>query len=308
MPLVDLAEGLQVWSPNVFDALALYQDIFASRCYLQHGITVADGDCVLDVGANVGLFSIFLARSYRRLRLFLFEPVPPLFELLERNASHYLTEPNLRLCRYGLAAAPGQAEFQFERFGSMTATMRPADVTAAIRREASLRDWLLAAVHDFARVGWLSPTTVQWVVRSLAVPGLRLLLLGCFRLLLMWFVIRQRLFLRRMTCPLRTISAVIAEYELATVDLLKIDVEGSELEVLRGIAPADWLRIRQLVIEVHDADGRLATITDLLQEQGYRTSVEREKWAACELLGLSMIYAVRESNADVSAGIYLTPR
>lgn len=50
------------------------------------------------------------------------------------------------------------------------------------------------------------------------------------------------------------------------MDLLKIDVERAELAVLHGISDSDWPRIRQIVLEVHDIDGRLAEVKRLLSE------------------------------------------
>ena len=44
------------------------------------------------------------------------------------------------------------------------------------------------------------------------------------------------------------------------IDLLKIDVEKGELEVLNGIEDADWPRIHQIVMEVHDLDGRVGMV------------------------------------------------
>ncbi len=37
------------------------------------------------------------------------------------------------------------------------------------------------------------------------------------------------------------------------MDLLKVDVEGAELDVLRGVDPQDWARIRQVVVEVRSS-------------------------------------------------------
>ena len=47
------------------EASFLYNEIFEQQVYLQHGIAAAltNGAIVFDVGANVGLFDIFLARS-----------------------------------------------------------------------------------------------------------------------------------------------------------------------------------------------------------------------------------------------------
>ena len=46
-------------------------------------------------------------------------------------------------------------------------------------------------------------------------------------------------------CAMTTVSALMAEHKLERIDLLKIDVEGAELDVLRGICPGDWPRIHQ---------------------------------------------------------------
>ena len=47
-------------------------------------------------------------------------------------------------------------------------------------------------------------------------------------------------------CAMTTVSALIGEHSLERVDLLKIDVEGAELDVLRGIDQKDWPTIRQV--------------------------------------------------------------
>ena len=57
------------------------------------------------------------------------------------------------------------------------------------------------------------------------------------------------------------------------VDLLKIDAEGAELRVLRGVSAGDWPKIDQVVVEVHDLDGRLAEVRSLLQAAGFRRLV-----------------------------------
>ena len=65
------------------------------------------------------------------------------------------------------------------------------------------------------------------------------------------------------------------ELGIEHVDLLKIDVEGAEWDALVGIEETDWARIRQLAIEVHDVDGRVARIRELLERKGYDVAVER---------------------------------
>jgi acyl carrier protein len=75
----------------------------------------------------------------------------------------------------------------------------------------------------------------------------------------------------------RTVSQIIGEEHIGVVDLLKIDVENSEYFVLEGIGEADWRKIRNVIIEVHDIEGRLDRIVSLLEKRGYSVIVEKEK-------------------------------
>ena len=67
---------------------------------------------------------------------------------------------------------------------------------------------------------------------------------------------------------MQTMSQFIHERRIERIDFLKIDVEKAELDVLRGIEDDDWRRIRQAVIEVHDFEDRVGTITALLRRHG----------------------------------------
>src|SRR5262249_60403938 len=70
-------------------------------------------------------------------------------------------------------------------------------------------------------------------------------------------VIRRAVVTEHVECPMRTVSEIIREQQVPHIDLLKVDVEKAELDVLEGIEATDWPRIRQVVVEVHDLDGRL---------------------------------------------------
>ena len=80
--------------------------------------------------------------------------------------------------------------------------------------------------------------------------------------------------------------------QIARIDLLKIDCEGAEWEVLMGIQAADWPKIQQVVVEVHDHDGRAEQVRALLQGHGFsRITAEQEK--ALEGTELINMFAVR---------------
>ena len=90
----------------------------------------------------------------------------------------------------------------------------------------------------------------------------------------------------------RLLPAAVAIEQLRRVDLLKIDVEGAELDVLRGIEAAHWPLIRQVTMEVHDVGERIASATQLLRGAGFaQVRVEDPGWG--QLLDNRHIYATR---------------
>src|SRR6185503_18942728 len=82
-------------------------------------------------------------------------------------------------------------------------------------------------------------------------------------------LIAERLRSEKFTCQLKTLSEVIRDEGVTKIDLLKIDVEKGELEVLAGINDDDWPKIDQIVMEVHDLDGRVRKVTEMLSRHGF---------------------------------------
>jgi amino acid adenylation domain-containing protein/FkbM family methyltransferase len=250
----ELPNGLTVVSRSKTEAEFGYKEIFEEEGYLQHGIRLDHGACVFDVGANIGLFALHVGQKCRGAAVYAFEPIPPIFELLKINTSLYGL--NVRLFECGLAQKSGSETFTYFPHLSLISG-RFADSRA--ERET---------VKSFLR-------NEQQATGA----GLDELL-------------EERLQGEQVVCPMKTLAEVIRETGVPTIDLLKIDVEKGELDVLAGIGPDDWAKIRQLVIEVYDLDGRVAYVTDLLRRQGYRVAVEQDTM----LTGTPYfnVYAVRE--------------
>jgi hypothetical protein len=177
---------------------------------------------------------------------------------------------------------------------SFTATLRPRDVATAARQDADALIWTDALLTDLGRAGQLSPALVTWLRRGLHRPLTRW---PC-QVLATMVLVQARLRAgawkkRRFRCEVRTLSEVVRTWDVPRVDLLKIDVEGSEWEVLAGVAPELWQRVRQVVVEVHDVTGRVGAVDQLLKRQGFETAVDREDWAVLSLLGVNFVYAWR---------------
>ena len=60
-----LPDGSPVAHLNRNETDYIYNEIFVLQAYLRHGITVSDGDCIVDAGANIGLFTVFASRLAR---------------------------------------------------------------------------------------------------------------------------------------------------------------------------------------------------------------------------------------------------
>ncbi len=290
---VTLPNGLVVEAPNRGEATFLYEEIFGRGTYLRHGIDLADGATVLDVGANIGLFAVSLAQRHARLRLLLFEPVPSTFAMLQRNAARVLTDADVTLCCAGMAAAPGRALLDVDPRWSLDAGLDNRELGRTARNRAGVEAWTHALVHDAEQSGRLSATRAAGVRRALRNPVARPALLAIVAAAGRLRTAQRRRENRRVPCEMTTLSAALRDHEVDAVDLVKIDVEGGEWEVLRGIEDSDWSRVRQLVIEVHDIAGRLARMTDLLRSKGYVVTTEQDDWALLRLMGVSMLYARR---------------
>jgi FkbM family methyltransferase len=286
---VTLTDGARVWAPNRRDVRLVERELSAAGA----GFVLDAGDRVVDVGANAGLYSIALARRYGRLRLVLVEPNPEVFAALTRNAAEHLAACEVALIDCAVADAPGWAELEVDPRLTVAGSITPGAMGAAARRDAPGREWIAAAVRDAAPIGELSPAVATLALRALETPGLSSLIVGAATLLHRAHERGRRRRLQRLRRPVRTISQLIAEHAFERVDLLKIDVEGAELAALRGIEHIDWPKIRQLLVEVHDVDGRLATVEAMLRERGYRVRRQPSIWALHDLLGIATLEAVR---------------
>lgn len=237
MRRLHLPDGLEVFSLNADETRFVHREVFEARCYLQHGIELRDGDCVFDVGANIGLATVFFHRERRGVRIFAFEPSPVACECLRANVE--LHGADARVFECGLSREPGTAEFTFYPANSV---MSGFDADLEADRGA----------------------TKTYMVNSGVAPQDAERLLG--------FKFRKTTF----PCPLRTLSEIVDQERVARIDLLKVDVEKSEREVLAGIRSDHWDLIRQAVIEVHDETGGLDQVQTLLAKHGLGVVTEQD--------------------------------
>jgi amino acid adenylation domain-containing protein/FkbM family methyltransferase len=107
----ELPNGTAIVHLNKSETGFTYEEIFERNTYGKHGIEVLPGECVFDVGANIGLFSLFVAQKFPYAHVFAFEPVPQVHRLLRTNVE--LHSLNVQPFCCGLAAKPGIHDLTF---------------------------------------------------------------------------------------------------------------------------------------------------------------------------------------------------
>ncbi|KAK4499420.1 hypothetical protein PRZ48_009934 [Zasmidium cellare] len=71
--------------------------------------------------------------------------------------------------------------------------------------------------------------------------------------------------------------------DLKRIDLLKIDIEGVELEVLNSLEEEHWAMVENVVVEICDLrEGRLDALESLLESKGFHVKTESPEWSPKE--------------------------
>jgi amino acid adenylation domain-containing protein/non-ribosomal peptide synthase protein (TIGR01720 family)/FkbM family methyltransferase len=246
-----LPNGMEIFHCGRTEASYLYQEIFEQRDYLRHGIHLPPKPCVFDVGANIGMFTLFVRQNWPEARIYAFEPIPSIFETLRGNIELY--GPNARIFNYGLAEESKSAAFTYyPQFPARSGLSVYADAVDEIN---VTRQFLRNQQRNYGEID--------------AADFAEDLLEGKFAAEIH-------------TGELRSLSKVIGEEGVERIDLLKIDVQRAEMDVLRGIEEADWAKIEQIVVEVHNLEGqtgqgRVAETVSLLKQRGYTVAFEQDE-------------------------------
>ena len=227
---------------NPHETKFLHEEIFGTRAYLRGGLSIPPGAVVVDVGANIGMFTLFAHAEAPDVRVLAFEPLAPLVEKLRQNVADFAVAAEVFAC--GLSDVEREVEFTYYP-GYTTMSTHYADTEAdkafigrQVREEQGTDPDMLEYLDEILNYRF---TPVTHAGR------------------------------------LRRLSTILDERGLDRVDLLKIDVQRAELDVLRGIDEHHWPRIRQISMEVHDApgtetEGRLTEAMTILTGHGYEVS------------------------------------
>jgi len=184
-------------------------------------------ETVIDLGANIGLATLYFAGHYPRARVLAVEPNPPTYRILTANLKSLVEAGRCRT----LKAAVWGSEKQL--VADERSKADGAHYSAFATREA-----------DGAQHG---DETMQGF----------------------------------------PITRIIADSGFARVDLLKVDIEGAEVELFKG--DLDWLKqVGAIAIEFHHDSRAVMRFDEVMREYGFRIYDE----------GQHTVLAVREEGAN----------
>lgn len=204
------------------EAIQLAIEVLELRVYERFGVLQRalqrPRALLLDVGANLGLASIAIARlATNPLHVIAVEPVRAVCDVLRRNLA--MSDAVRSFDVLQMAVADSSADSLALHF----CTSMPGESTL-----------LLAEV-----------TQMQMLARGRV---------ECF--------VQQEV---RCTTVSRLLDIADGDEPV----ILKVDVEGSELAVLRGVEARHWPRIVAVLMEVHDVDGRLDDCVTILRREHF---------------------------------------
>jgi amino acid adenylation domain-containing protein/FkbM family methyltransferase len=236
-----LPDGQIVLTPSAGEAQYLWEDVFAQNSY-GSPIAYAHDAVIVDVGANIGLYTLYALAAAPHGRVVAIEPVPLLFEALKQNTAEY----GDRVAYY--AAAAGDTN------GNASLTYYPK-----LSGMSSLR-------ADPAADGMLLRRIIRNILeRRTETNGL---------LKELDEIVSERLVCQTLDCTVRRLEEILDEAAPERIDVLKVDVQRYEEPVLHGVGDA-WRRVKQVVVEVHDENGASGRIEGFLRKQGFSTSARQ---------------------------------
>ncbi|MER8062530.1 MULTISPECIES: FkbM family methyltransferase [unclassified Streptomyces] len=238
---ITLPDGRKVLSPEAHQAVALWQDVVDNGIYAQAVAGLSAGDVVFDVGANIGFAAYLFTDLVPGLRVYSFEPAEACYACLKVNAARQRAD--ITAIQAAVGSKPGTAELTYYPKSPAQSSLYPD--SDEDRRNS----------------------TTYLVNSGIGAEAADAILANMHQG-------------RSYPVEVTTVAAAVDEYGVDEIALLKIDVERAEQDVLDGIGEAGWSRVRRVVAEIHDTDGRLDSITRQLSARAFEVEVCQERLLA----------------------------
>jgi amino acid adenylation domain-containing protein/FkbM family methyltransferase len=261
---VQMPNGLGVATPSPDEAIFLYRQIFEQDEYSRFGVSLSDASVVVDIGANIGLFSLWAHRQAADVRLISVEPNPDALPYLRLNLELHTVQSEV--VPVAVTDQVGSAELTSFPQLSYLSGLGPRQQAAA------------DLVHShYESTDASSGDLTENEKASLLLAA------------------ERRLQATAHVVPTTDLSGLFDQLELERVDLLKINAEGAELSILQGLRADHWHNVRQVCLEVERSSVVGAEIKAILDGAGFVVH-EVNDWSVGADADVTYVYATREED------------
>ncbi|MDX8348120.1 amino acid adenylation domain-containing protein [Cognatiyoonia sp. IB215446] len=243
----------RIQTPYPSETRHYYDEIFVNGAYWVGGARIPEGGTVIDVGANVGMFTIFALVNAKARNVFALEPVPLLADAFRANVAPLADKATL----VQIAASDKDGRGELTTYPLITGM-------SSLRPDIAKDSALLTGLLGRARARDAETDTVLAPVEG--------------------SLVESRMSSETVPTETRRLASLLEEHGVDRVDLLKVDVQRGEDLVLAGLDDAAWSKIEQVVVEHQEPSGTGGVIAEILASKGFSvTSVQHEMHLGTEV-------------------------
>lgn len=258
------------------------------QMYFDKFVQIKEGDTVLDVGANIGMYAISIYERYGdKVKVYAIEPIPEVYTALEANTARYSKETLIPVQK-GISSRSGKVEFTYYPAAPSFSTLYPdlqqeevigglMDYFDQLEKSGRLDEWpsnIQETIDNIKNNDALSEEKKERAIKMETMLAIK----NSFRA-------------QKVECELTTISEVIEEYKLDKIDVLKLHVEHSELDIFKGIKEEDWDKVKQVVVQIEGLDTDVI-VEDVLRKHNF-TNIESVILEEIEAFSTIIVYAAK---------------
>lgn len=222
---------------NTYEARDLYREIYEEEQYSIDWDNLPSSPVILDIGAHIGMFASWVLRNRPSATLLCVEAAPETADVLRAN---FAGRSNVEIVQTFAGSDRRPVSFSFFPNCTFLSGRDVSPESVKNRVEKSVSDW-----------SWRHGKAASAASRAAETLGENR------------SVVRQ---VQMATTP----TVELLQRCGPAVDVVKIDVEGGELAVLRGIPPGWWANIRRVVVESALEPFEREAIVQHLHSVGFR--------------------------------------
>jgi FkbM family methyltransferase len=120
---LDLRNGISIQAPPDEPLPHIFLEIWGEQRYKLEGMSASRGDAIVDLGAHVGVFSLWAGTRFPRARIIAYEPASEIYKYLRRNVEGNRLQ-NVTTVNAACGAVPGGCQLYSRGPGAMNSFYR----------------------------------------------------------------------------------------------------------------------------------------------------------------------------------------